>query len=107
MFEATGERIVKTPDVCFGRPRIAGTRMRVKDVVYFHRVGWSVETISDQFDITPGQIYAALSYYFDHQAEIDEDMQRDREFARSVEGKSDELRRRIEARMAEMRGDKS
>jgi uncharacterized protein (DUF433 family) len=92
------EHIVQTPDVCFGKPRIDGTRMRVKDVVYYHRVGWSVEKIRDEFDLTPGQIYAALSYYFDHKAEIDDDMRHDDEYAQRTAGHTDEVKRRIQAR---------
>ncbi len=71
MFESTGANIVKTPDVCFGRPRISGTRTRVQDIAIFHNAGWNVDKIADELDLTPGQVYAALSYYSDHKEEID------------------------------------
>src|SRR5437763_1430697 len=81
----TIEHIVSTPDTCFGKPRIAGTRTRVKDIVgWYYRAGWTIETISDQFDLTPGQIFAALSYYADHQAEIDDDIRQDEDFTQTL-----------------------
>lgn len=68
----TIEHIVATPDICGGKPRIEGTRVRVQDVVAFSiNGGWSAEQIAEEVDVTPAQVYAALSYYYDHQAEID------------------------------------
>jgi uncharacterized protein (DUF433 family) len=65
--------IERTAGVCGGKPRIAGRRVTVKDVVVFHNLnGWSVEQIGEELDLTPGQIYAALSFYYDHQQEIDD-----------------------------------
>lgn len=55
-----------------GRAYIEGTRVRVQDVVAFSiNGGWSAEQIAEEVDVTPAQVYAALSYYYDHQAEID------------------------------------
>jgi uncharacterized protein (DUF433 family) len=40
------EHIVSTSDTCGGKPRIRGTRVRVKDVVLWHeRMGMSPEEI--------------------------------------------------------------
>jgi uncharacterized protein (DUF433 family) len=76
----TIEHIVATPDICGGKPRIEGTRVRVQDVVAFSvNGGWSAEQIAEEVDVTPAQVYAALSYYYDHQAEID---------AQIIEGKA-------------------
>jgi uncharacterized protein (DUF433 family) len=97
------EHIVKTPGTCGGRPRIAGTRMRVQDVVMWHDGGMSAEEMVEQFDLTLGQIHAALSYYYDHREEIERDIREDEEFAERflAEGHartSADLRARIEAR---------
>ena len=64
--------IVSTPGTCGGKPRIGGHRITVENVAIWHeRMGWSVDEICAQYDLTLGQVYGALSYYFDHQEEID------------------------------------
>lgn len=65
--------IVKTPGVVGGRPRIAGHRIAVDYVVDLYvRQDATVEEIAAHFGLTPAEIYAALSYYYDHQQEIDD-----------------------------------
>ena len=65
--------IIKTPGVVRGRPRIAGHRITVDTVVdLFIRQKLTVEEIAAHSGLTPAEIYAALSYYYDHQAEIDD-----------------------------------
>ena len=54
-----------------GRPAIADTRLRVTDVAMWHKGGMTVEEMIKDFPITAGQAYAALSYYYDHRAEIE------------------------------------
>ena len=56
-----------------GVPRIAGTRLRAIDLVEAkHANGWTPEQIHDQHpELTLGQIYSALAYYWDHQQELD------------------------------------
>jgi len=46
--------------------------------------GWSPETIHNEYPyLSLAQIYAAFSYYYDHQPEIDAEIdQRDREMER-------------------------
>lgn len=72
------EHIEQTPNVAHGAPRISGTRIRVQDVVnWYLRVGRTVEQIVQEFELSPAQIYAALAYYYDHQAEIDQALDED------------------------------
>ncbi len=54
-----------TPETCSGKPRIAGHRIKVQDVVIWHeRMGMSPDEIVDHYpSITLADIYAALSYY--------------------------------------------
>jgi len=66
--------IVSTPGLRGGKPRIDGTRITIADVALAYegaQGSWSVERIADDFELTLGQIHAALSYYFDHQTAID------------------------------------
>ena len=56
-----------------GEPRIAGTQLRVIDLVAAkHANGWTAEQLHEQHpELTGGQIYSALAYYCDHREELD------------------------------------
>lgn len=84
------EHIETTPGVCGGKPRIAGHRISVADVVVWHeRQGLSPDEIVAQFSqITLSDVYAALAYYHDHQEEIRESMRQDEEFADAMRAKT-------------------
>ena len=45
--------------------------MAVKVVAQMHNDGQPVEQIGELLDLTPAHIHAALSYYYDHKADID------------------------------------
>ncbi len=66
-----------TPGVCGGKPRLAGTRIRVQDIVIWHeRMNLSADEIASKHpQASLAAIYAALTYYHDHRAEIEEQMQ--------------------------------
>jgi len=70
------EHIVSTPDTCGGKPRINGTRIRVKDVVLWHeRMGMSPEEIVSEWPhLRLGDVYAALAYYDDNRERLDAEM---------------------------------
>ncbi len=69
--------IESQPGVCGGKPCIAGTRIRVQDVFVWHELqGLSADEIVSRFpQLTMADVYAALSYYWDHRDEIQRDMQ--------------------------------
>ncbi len=56
-----------------GVPRVAGTQLRAIDLVEAMRAnGWTPEQMHEQHpELTLGQIYSALAYYWDHQQELD------------------------------------
>ncbi len=56
-----------------GTPVIAGTTMKVKELVAERLAwGWSPEELMvNHSELTLGQIFSALAYYADHQIEID------------------------------------
>lgn len=67
--------IVSNPDVRGGRPCLAGTGLRVTDIVIASIMRLqSPDEIAFGFDITLAQVYAAMAYYYEHQAELDADM---------------------------------
>jgi uncharacterized protein (DUF433 family) len=71
------KHIERTPGICGGRPRIAGTRIRVQDIVIWHeRLGYSPDEIVSQYpQLTLADVYAALAYYHDHWDEIERNIQ--------------------------------
>jgi len=72
MSDTVATHIEITPGTCGGKPRIAGTRIRVQDVVIWTEKGLSPDEIIDQHPhITLADVYAALTWYHDHRAEID------------------------------------
>jgi uncharacterized protein (DUF433 family) len=57
------ERIAFDPEICGGRPRIRGTRIRVSDIVAALSGGETVEEILDDFPyLARADIFAALQY---------------------------------------------
>lgn len=69
--------IVSDPNVRGGRPVIAGTGITVMNVVLANTTGdkLSPDRIAYGYGLSLGQVYAALSYYHLHQAELDEQYQ--------------------------------
>ena len=61
-----------TPGVCGGKPRIAGHRITVQNVAFWHEAeGQSVDEIATEYGLTLGDVHAALAYYHDHRESID------------------------------------
>src|SRR4030095_12683020 len=68
--------ITRSSAVCGGQPVIAGTRTPVRSIVGYYKLGLSVEEILEGLPhLRPAQVFAALSYYHDHQAEIEQDIE--------------------------------
>jgi len=62
--------------VCGGRPVIKETRFPVSSIVIPYQRGLSAEEILQEFpQLTPTQVYGALAYYFDHQDEINTEIE--------------------------------
>jgi len=68
-------------------PVIAGTNMKVIELVLERMAyGWSPEELHFQHPyLTLGQIYSALAYYWDHQEELDQDIERRLQFVDGVQ----------------------
>jgi uncharacterized protein (DUF433 family) len=79
-------RIVSTPRTCGGKPRIAGTRIKVQHVaVWYERMGMSPdEIVSNWPHLTLADVHAALAYYYAHRQQIDADIEEGREFAEKL-----------------------
>ncbi len=68
--------IVRVKGVCGGRPVIKGTRIPVWLIAGWAKDSYSPEEIQQEIypQLSLAQIYDALSYYYDHQTEIDIDL---------------------------------
>jgi uncharacterized protein (DUF433 family) len=80
MIQATAHRYVVTNDqILGGEPIIEGTRTPVRAIVELWRQGLAPETIPTRLPhLSPAQVFDALSYYSDHQAEIHQHIDRNR-----------------------------
>jgi uncharacterized protein (DUF433 family) len=97
-----GERIVTTPGVRGGKPRIAGHRITVSDVAIWHqRMGMNPDEIVSEYPtITLSDVHAALAYYFDHRDEVDREIRDGEEFAEKFRAGAPSILEEIEARKA-------
>ena len=76
-----------TPDVCGGRARVAGHRIRVQDVVLWTEQGQSADQIVAEFpQLSLADVYAALAYYHDHREEVDQQIREDDQFITQLKG---------------------
>ena len=83
------QRIVRTPDICAGKPRIAGHRITVQNIAIWHdRLGWDADEITSEYDLELADIYAALAYYFVHREEIDQSIRAGKAFVEEMRRKT-------------------
>jgi uncharacterized protein (DUF433 family) len=80
--------ITTTPGIAGGKPHIAGRRLTVQQIVVWHeQMGYSVDEIATQYDLTLSEIYAALAYYYDHKDAIDHSIAESEAFADTLRQK--------------------
>ena len=88
MVSVSTEHIVITPGTCGGKPRIAGHRITVQNIVVWHEqmMMSPLDIVAEQPGITLADVHAALAYYHDHTAEILDRIQDDEEFVKNLLG---------------------
>jgi uncharacterized protein (DUF433 family) len=68
--------IVRHPRICGGSPIIRGTRITVRLLATLIRGGATPEEIIQAYPhLRLAHVYDALSYYFDHRQEIDQEIE--------------------------------
>lgn len=73
IYETDHHYIVRVDGILSREPVIRGTRTPVRAIVENVRLGLHPEEIPDHLPhLTMGQVYDALSYYYDHPQEIEE-----------------------------------
>ncbi len=90
-----------------GTVRVAGTRVRLDTIATAFQLGDSPEVIHEQYPtVSLPDVYAVVSYYLRHRAEVDAYVEENRREAealrREIESRSDvkDLRERLLARRA-------
>jgi len=73
--------VTQYPHLAFdpsGHVKIDGTRYKVVDLAAEHfNYGWSAEELLRQHpDLRPGEVYAALTYFYDHFTQMTDEMQK-------------------------------
>jgi uncharacterized protein (DUF433 family) len=67
--------IVHVPGICGGRPTLKGTRVSVCHLAQLYKAGDTVEEILQTYPyLSAAAVYDAISYYLDHQAEIEQEI---------------------------------
>lgn len=78
-----------TKGIAGGKPRIAGHRITVQNIVVWHELlGRDADEISAEYDLTLADVYAALAYYYDHRTEIDKSIEESESFIEELRHKT-------------------
>jgi uncharacterized protein (DUF433 family) len=64
---------------------IAGKEVSVEFLsLFLHNKNWTMERLCRAYDLTPAEVHAAWSFYYDHRAEVDRHIQEEEEATRKV-----------------------
>jgi uncharacterized protein (DUF433 family) len=97
-----------------GTARVSGTRMKVTHIAVETRLGLSPAQIREQYPhLSLAQIHAALAYYYDHQSDLDaqidrsiQEYEQQRQIHPNPLTREELLRRQQEGRLAGLAGGK-
>lgn len=71
--------IVRVQSICGGRAIIEGSRVSVRHIARLYKAGDSVdEVLQAHPHLKAAAVYDAMSYYLDHQAEIEQEIAQNR-----------------------------
>jgi uncharacterized protein (DUF433 family) len=102
-------RIVRTPGICGGKPRIDGRRVKVEHIaVCYERMGMSPdEIVTSHPTINLALVHAALSYYYEHKQEVDADIEEGERFVEDLKARPQpsKLQKLLEARKVDATDD--
>ncbi len=92
-----------TPGLRGGKPHIHGTRITVSDIAIMRlKMGKSVDEIAVEYDLSFASIHSALAYYYDHQAEIDQQIVDDEAFAEAFRQQNPS---KLQAKLSQLRSE--
>lgn len=97
------QHIEISPGIRGGKPRLAGTRITVADIAIMHlKLSQSVDEIATDYDLPLSGIYSALAYYYDHQAEIERQIEEDEAYASAFRQQNPS---KLQAKLRQLRGE--
>jgi uncharacterized protein (DUF433 family) len=71
--------VVRVEGVCGGRPIIRDSRISIRQIAQLYKAGDSVEEMLQLYpQLNAAAVYNAISYYLDHQEEIEEEIAQNR-----------------------------
>jgi len=74
--------ISRSPRILCGTPVVTGTRTSVRAVAGYYQMGMTPDEILQTLPhLTLSQVHAALTYYFDHQKEMNRELARANDIA--------------------------
>jgi uncharacterized protein (DUF433 family) len=86
--DVTAHHIEQSPDIAGNKPCIVGTRIRVQDVYVWHEInGMNADEIATEYNLSLAQVYAALTYAFDHLDAIRQDIHESEKFIDELQQK--------------------
>ena len=95
--------IETTPHVRGGKPRLTGTRITVSDIVILYlKLGQTIDEIANDYNLSLAAIHSALAYYYDHQAEIENQLTEDDAFVEAFRRQNPS---RLQAKLRQLRGE--
>jgi uncharacterized protein (DUF433 family) len=95
--------LVATPDTLGGKTRIAGRRISVEDIAIWHvKLGKTVDEICAEYDLSLAEVHAALAYCYDHQTDIERDINEGDALLKALRDSSPS---KLAKRLAERRGE--
>ncbi len=72
--------VAQVEGVAGGKPVVKGTRTPIRSIAAYYQMGCAPEEIQGKLPhLSQAQIHDALSFYYDHQVEIDADIEANRE----------------------------
>lgn len=88
--------IVSTDDVLGGKPRLAGHRISVLDVVDRYHEGRTPDEVASLYELDLGEVFSALAYYHENPEEMrawrEHEAERRRTLKREALSSPDDLR---------------
>lgn len=82
-------RIESKPGVRGGKPCIAGTGIKVQNIVIWTEQGETPDDIVNGYPhLSLADVHAALAYYYDHQEAIDRDIMQSTQFVADMEAQN-------------------
>ena len=101
-FQTIERHIEITPGIAGGKPRIAGHRITVRDIVIWHQhMGKSVDEICTGHGLGPAGVHAALAFYFDNREQTGKAIEDSEAFIKSLRKTTPSA---LEKRLKELRG---